>query len=128
LTPTDPVLISSIIKGSFADKYVPKRLRDLIAAESGANDALGFCFLYMPFYFARISFIPSAIGFFLLNVVLYQLVLGILMGFAIGIAFSKLLQISAFKGWIERESLLGVLLALTVRLEITLVGVYRNNG
>lgn len=37
-TATDPVLSNSIVKGSFADSYVPPRLRNLISGESGAND------------------------------------------------------------------------------------------
>lgn len=38
LTPTDPVNANAIIRGAFAMKYVPKNVRLLIAAESGAND------------------------------------------------------------------------------------------
>lgn len=45
LTPTDPILSSSIIKGSFARAYVPEQLRTLLAAESGINDGLGIIML-----------------------------------------------------------------------------------
>lgn len=41
VTPTDPVLSNSIVKGKFADKNVPKDLQKIIVAESGANDGLG---------------------------------------------------------------------------------------
>jgi sodium/hydrogen antiporter len=41
VTPTDPVLSNSIVKGKFADKNVPKDLQKIIIAESGANDGLG---------------------------------------------------------------------------------------
>lgn len=41
ITPTDPVLSNSIVKGKFADKNVPKELQRIITAESGANDGLG---------------------------------------------------------------------------------------
>src|SRR5437762_1294255 len=40
VTPTDPVLSNSIVKGKFADKNVPKDLQKIIIAESGANDGL----------------------------------------------------------------------------------------
>jgi NhaP-type Na+/H+ or K+/H+ antiporter len=72
LTPTDPVLVSAVISGPFAKKYVPDRVKYLLAAESAANDALGFCFLYIPFYFTRISPVGDALGWFLLKIVLYQ--------------------------------------------------------
>lgn len=41
VTPTDPILANSIVKGRYAEKYVPKGVRDIISAESGANDGLG---------------------------------------------------------------------------------------
>ncbi|KAI5169167.1 sodium/hydrogen antiporter [Pancytospora epiphaga] len=45
LTPTDPILSSSIIKGRFARICVPEYLRTLLAAESGINDGLGILML-----------------------------------------------------------------------------------
>lgn len=48
MTPTDPVLSASIVKGQFADKYIPEELRMLIVAESGFNDGLGFPFIFLP--------------------------------------------------------------------------------
>jgi len=40
VTPTDPVLSNSIVKGKFADKNIPKPLQKIIIGESGANDGL----------------------------------------------------------------------------------------
>jgi len=42
VTPTDPVLSNSIVKGKFADKNVPPGLQKIVVAESGANDGLGY--------------------------------------------------------------------------------------
>lgn len=33
ITPTDPVLASSIVKGRFAEKHIPEHVRDLLSAE-----------------------------------------------------------------------------------------------
>lgn len=52
VTPTDPVLSNAICKGvsslhvladlqRFAEKHLPKTVRDIIVAEAGANDGLG---------------------------------------------------------------------------------------
>nr|CAG8640644.1 4731_t:CDS:10 [Entrophospora candida] len=38
VTPTDPVLANSIIKGKYAEKYVPANVRDAISAERGFID------------------------------------------------------------------------------------------
>lgn len=45
LSPTDPVLASSVVTGGPADRDVPARLRQLLSAESGANDGLALPFV-----------------------------------------------------------------------------------
>ena len=53
VTPTDPVLSNTIVKGKFADKNIPKELQKIIIAESGANDGLGYPFLFLPLYLIK---------------------------------------------------------------------------
>jgi NhaP-type Na+/H+ or K+/H+ antiporter len=53
VTPTDPVLSNSIVKGKFADKNVPKDLQKIIVAESGANDGLGYPYLFLALYLIK---------------------------------------------------------------------------
>lgn len=53
ITPTDPVLSNSIVKGKFADKHVPRELQRMIIAESGANDRLGYPFLFFALYLVK---------------------------------------------------------------------------
>lgn len=53
VTCTDPVLSQAIAKGPFADKYVPRALREIISAEAGANDGFGFPFLLLATYLIR---------------------------------------------------------------------------
>ncbi len=50
VTPTDPVLSNSIIKSKFTDKNILKELQIIIIAESGANNSLGYLFLFLPLY------------------------------------------------------------------------------
>ena len=65
VTSTDPVLSQAIAKGPFADKYVPRALREIISAEAGSNDGFGFPFLLLATYLIRhapeddINFKPS---------------------------------------------------------------------
>ena len=58
VTPTDPILSAVIVKGRFADHNVPVPLQELIVAESGANDGLGY-----PFLFAALWVIKYLGGF-----------------------------------------------------------------
>ncbi|OSS50094.1 hypothetical protein B5807_04805 [Epicoccum nigrum] len=53
VTSTDPVLSQAIAKGPFADKYVPRALREIISAEAGGNDGFGFPFLLLATYLIR---------------------------------------------------------------------------
>jgi NhaP-type Na+/H+ or K+/H+ antiporter len=47
------VLSQAIAKGPFADKYVPRALREIISAEAGSNDGFGFPFLLLATYLIR---------------------------------------------------------------------------
>lgn len=42
LTPTDPVLASSILANSQFSSRVPKRIKDMLSAESGVNDGISY--------------------------------------------------------------------------------------
>jgi NhaP-type Na+/H+ or K+/H+ antiporter len=53
VTPTDPVLSAVIVKGRFAEGNVPRALQRLIVAESGANDGLGYPFLFLALWLVR---------------------------------------------------------------------------
>lgn len=53
VTPTDPILSNVIVKGKFADHNVPKDLQRIIIAESGANDGLGYPFLFLALYLIK---------------------------------------------------------------------------
>lgn len=48
VTPTDPVVASSIVTGPVAERSIPARLRNLLSAEAGANDALGYAIVALP--------------------------------------------------------------------------------
>jgi NhaP-type Na+/H+ or K+/H+ antiporter len=54
LTPTDPVLANSIMKGKFAEAHIPLNVRLVLSAESGINDGLGTPFLFLAIYLMRI--------------------------------------------------------------------------
>lgn len=46
VTPTDPILASSVVgKGKFAQDHVPSHIRHILQAESGCNDGAAFPFL-----------------------------------------------------------------------------------
>jgi NhaP-type Na+/H+ or K+/H+ antiporter len=91
VTPTDPVLANSITKGRFADKHVPKHVRNIIVAESGANDGLGFPFLFLALYlllykrsYEGVSTLGGAMGKWFYEIWAYQILLSVVEGAVIG--------------------------------------------
>ena len=94
LAPTDPVLANAVIKGKFANRYIPSHLRNLLSVESGANDGLGFPFLMLPVSLLMHSGAvgPALKEWFLVTWV-YEITFSIVIGAVVGILSKK-----AFRG------------------------------
>jgi NhaP-type Na+/H+ or K+/H+ antiporter len=124
VTPTDPVLASSIIQGSFAESHIPLNVRYLLSAESAANDGLGLGFLMLPLYLSRISPPGKGLGMWLAKVMLYEIALSVLVGAVVGSVARVLLKLSQENRWTDKESILGfsIALALTVSGSLALLG------
>ncbi|CAO1632636.1 unnamed protein product [Sympodiomycopsis kandeliae] len=110
VTPTDPVLAASITKGRFAEKYVPVNVRNIILAESGANDGLGFPFLYLAIYLLNRASIDQGtsvgteIGRWVYAVLIYQVLLSTVYGAVLGFLARKSLRYAESRKWIDRDN------------------------
>jgi NhaP-type Na+/H+ or K+/H+ antiporter len=51
VTPTDPILASSIVTEDFAERNLPERVRHMLSAESGANDGLAYLVVFLSILF-----------------------------------------------------------------------------
>lgn len=123
VTPTDPVLSSSIVKGKFADRHLQKPLQNLIVAESGSNDGLGYPFLYLPLYL--ITFIGKgahghtagkAIGMWFYDTWCYEVLLSILYGAVVGFVANRLLRWAEGRKYVDEEEFLIFAIALAVSI------------
>ncbi|KAF9516786.1 hypothetical protein BS47DRAFT_1371584 [Hydnum rufescens UP504] len=104
LTPTDPVLAAAIVGGHFADKNVPGHIRKLLAAESAANDGLAYPFLWLPLYLTLDSDTGTAIKDFVTTALLYQVVLGVIVGTVLGYLFNKIMRFAESRGYVGPDS------------------------
>ncbi|TQS33321.1 hypothetical protein Golomagni_06340, partial [Golovinomyces magnicellulatus] len=131
VTPTDPVLSAVIVKGKFADKNIPKDLQNLIVAESGTNDGLGYPFLFFALYL--IKFIGDgatsgnagdAMGLWFGLTWGYTIILSIIYGAVVGFLAKWLLRWAEDRGFVDRESFLvfAISLALFVLGTCGLIG------
>ncbi|KAJ5710530.1 Cation/H+ exchanger [Penicillium malachiteum] len=123
VTPTDPVLSNSIVKGKFADKHVPRPLQRIIVAESGANDGLGYPFLFFGIYILKYvghggegysGGAGKAMGLWFYETWVYTILLSILYGIVVGWLSRKLLHWAEEKRYVDRESFLVFAIALAL--------------
>lgn len=114
LTPTDPIISAAIVGGKYARKHVPLNLRQILSAESAANDGLAFPFLTVALYLTLDSSWRIGIMHWILIGWLYQVILGTIIGAALGLMFSHLMKFSHKRGFIDRESYVAQYLALAI--------------
>jgi NhaP-type Na+/H+ or K+/H+ antiporter len=124
ITPTDPILANGIVKGTFADEHVPRNLRNLIAAESGANDGVGLPLLYLPFFLNAYESYGKGFGWWVLVVWVYQVSCAFVLAVILGIGFRKVLKLAHYHNWMDKESFLG----LSVAIAILLLGAFSRMG
>jgi NhaP-type Na+/H+ or K+/H+ antiporter len=101
LTPTDPVLASSILSNSQFSNRVPKRIKDMLSAESGCNDGISFPFLFIGLAILTNRTIGEAMKEWVLITILWQCVFGTFTGIVIGTSANRILRFSADRGYID---------------------------
>lgn len=113
VTPTDPVVASSIVTGKFAKQHLPLRLRDTLSAESGANDGMAYAFVMLPVL--MLSHTPDqAWSRWLIESLLIGIGGAALLGALTGFIAAKLLALAERHDLIEGTSLLGYTLAFSL--------------
>lgn len=131
ITPTDPVLSNSIVKGKFADKNIPKELQKIIIAESGANDGLGYPFLFLPLYLLKYTHnigapggAHDAVGLWFGETLGYTILLSVIYGATVGWIAKGLLHWAEERKFVDRESFLvfAITLALFIVGTVGMIG------
>ena len=119
VTPTDPVLSNTIVKGKFADKNIPKELQKIVIAESGTNDGLGYPFLFLPLFLIRYArqghHSPgTAVGMWFYETWIYEIVLGVVYGAVVGWVANHMLHWAHERKYVDRESFIVFAIALAL--------------
>jgi NhaP-type Na+/H+ or K+/H+ antiporter len=114
LSPTDPVLAASVLSKSRFSERVPRHLRNLLAAESASNDGASYPFLYAGLVLFTQHSPLAAMQYWLLNVIVYQCVLGLLLGLALGYLTNKALRAAYSNEYPERSSFIVFYLLLAI--------------
>ena len=101
LTPTDPVLAASILSNSQFSERVPKRIRHMLSAESGTNDGVSFPFIYVGLFLMTQPSFGQAAKDLIFITLLWQCILGTIIGLVIGTTFHWILKLSENRGYID---------------------------
>jgi len=101
LTPTDPVLAASILSNSQFSTRLPKRIKDMLSAESGCNDGVSFPFLYIGLNLMTQPTVGEAVKEWALITILWQCLLGTAIGVTLGIFFNRVLRFSERHRYID---------------------------
>ena len=118
VTPTDPVVASSIVAGGVAERNLPAPLRHAISSESGFNDGLALPFVVLP---VLVLTKPpgEVLGHWLTHTVHLEILGGAAVATLMGYLAGKTLRWAERKETMERTSLLTISLALS----LTVLGV-----
>jgi sodium/hydrogen antiporter len=113
VTPTDPVVSSTIVTGELAEENLPERLRYTLSEESGANDGLAYPFVVLPILL--LSRPPSeALWHWLTHTLLWEVGAALVFGTLVGFGAGRLLEWAQAKGTMEKTSFLAYTLALSL--------------
>ncbi len=113
ITPTDPVVASTIVSGEKAKKFLPARIRNTISLESGVNDGLVYPLILL--LLVLITNEQNLQDWFLKDLLFATVLCGFL-AFGSGKLFGKLMHRAHVNGWMTTKAVLPFSLALAFLL------------
>ncbi|HDZ55686.1 MAG TPA: hypothetical protein ENI17_12420 [Pseudomonas xinjiangensis] len=113
LTPTDPVVASSMVTGRFARQHLPLRVRDGLSLEAGANDGLAFMFVMLPILMISPP-VDGAWSKWMIESLLLGVVWASFIGCVVGFAAARLLRFAEHHKLVTNTSLLGYTVAFSL--------------
>ncbi|KAI5450990.1 Na+/H+ antiporter [Naganishia albida] len=124
LSPTDPILASSVVKGTFSERHVPPYVRYLLLTESGINDGAATPYFLLPLTILTSDSAKEAVKTYFLEGLLFELLFAIAVGCTTGWVFRKSLEYGKKYDWVDKESSLvyTVSLAILTIGAVTLIG------
>jgi len=113
VTPTDPVVSTTIVTGAVAERNLPDRLKRIISAESGANDGLAYPLVFLPLLLLERP--PGeALLHWLTRTMLWEVGGAVLLAVLVGYGAGRLLQWAEAEHTIEETSLIAYSLSLSL--------------
>ena len=118
LTPTDPVLASTIVQGETAEQNISDRLKHMLSGESGANDGGAYPLVFLAIFVIEYPF-SGALTRWVTQSLLWDVAFAVLVGLAIGAVAGKAQDWSLDHDYINETPLFTV----TIGLGLLVLGV-----
>ncbi|ORY84201.1 Sodium/hydrogen exchanger family-domain-containing protein [Protomyces lactucae-debilis] len=112
--PSDPVLANAIVKGRYAEKYVAEHIRDIISAEAGLNDGLGYPFLFLAVYSLKEPSRAAVVADWFVHIWFYEIMLSIAYGITVGLIARYMLKYALARKWVDNEAFFSFFVALSL--------------
>lgn len=113
VTPTDPIVSTTIVTGTLAEQHLPDRLRHALSAESGANDGLAYPFVLLPILLHELP-VQDAMTHWLTHTVLLEIGGAAVLAALVGYAAGRMLRWAKSRQLVTESSLLAFTLAMSL--------------
>lgn len=110
VTPTDPVVATTIVTGEMAEKFLPSSVRDTISFEAGVNDGLAYPIVFLSIFLVTSADFP--LGEWVFRTFLYQTVCSAVLGYGIGYLAGLMMNRADHAGFMNKKAVLPFSLAL----------------
>lgn len=114
ITPTDPVVASTLVTGRKAEKYLPAKLRNTLSFEAGVNDGLAYPIVFLALYMLGAE--TGSLGTWFTKVFLYESVLCAILAYIVGYGAGFLMKKTHKAGYLNVKTLLSFSIAVALLL------------
>ncbi|WP_209309926.1 cation:proton antiporter [Salinimicrobium oceani] len=115
ITPTDPVVASTLVTGKKAEKYLPGKIRNTLSFEAGVNDGFAYPLVFLVLYLLGAEG-SGDLGQWFTKVLLYENILCAILAYGIGYGCGFLLKRTHKAGFLNTKTLLSFSVAVALLL------------
>ena len=115
VTPTDPVVASTLVSGEKAEKYLPKKIRNVLSFEAGANDGFAYPIVFLALYLLGAEGGGDLSQWFT-KVLLYESILCAILAYGVGYVCGFLMKKTHRAGYLNEKTLLSFSIAVALLL------------
>lgn len=115
VTPTDPVVASTLVTGRKAEKYLPPKVRNTLSFEAGVNDGFAYPIVFLALYLLNAEGDGDLSKWFT-KIVLYENILSAILAYLVGYGCGLLMKKTHKAGYLNHKTLLSFSIAVALLL------------